>query len=175
MSTPTHDTPPLDGSSRISPSDESYSSGSRAPTDAGSSSSELWSSHVSPQASSPDQLSTDESKPPAPGPTANHPLPASPLNPEPSTEQDPPPSTKRPRPEVNEFEGSLTKILKGKFKRRISGFGALYVAQRGLAGYTAVPITLRRTSRTLQLLSLSCQQMTVVTNILTFSFCSIVR
>ena len=115
--------------------------------------------------SSPEQLSTAESRPPTLGPTDNHPLPASSLNPGPSTEANPAPSAKRPRPEDPESESSLSKIskiFKGKLKRRFSGSDALDSAQ----GYLqeSFTVALRRTS--LHFPSLSCQQTTVVINIL---------
>ena len=135
MSTPTHDTVPPDGSPQItSSSDESYSSSSWAPTDSHSSStsSDSWSPQDS--ASSPDQLSTDESHPSTLGPTDNDPPPASSSNPGPSTEPNPPPSAKRPRPEEHGFGSFLSKIAKGKFKRRFSGSGALNAVQGDLQG-----------------------------------------
>ncbi|KAN0114077.1 hypothetical protein V8E52_007053 [Russula decolorans] len=75
---------------------------------------------------SPDESSTGESHPPIPGPTDNHPPPASSSNPGTSTEPNPPPSAKRPPPEEHESGSLLSKIPKGKFKRRISGSGAVH-------------------------------------------------
>ena len=114
MTTTTYDTPS---------SDESYSSSSWAPSDSDSDSTSSWSS-----ASSLDQSSTDESHLLTPGPTDNQPLPASLSNTGPSTEPNPPLNAKRPRPEEHdsEFESLLSKIPKGKFKRRFSGPGAVH-------------------------------------------------
>jgi hypothetical protein len=95
--------------------------------------------------SSQDQSSTDESHPPTPGPTDNHLPPTLPSKPGPSTvtEPNPPPSAKRPRPEEHDAGSFLTKIFKGKLKRRFSGSGALNAARGGLQ--PRVPLTLRRT------------------------------
>jgi hypothetical protein len=46
------------------------------------------------------------------------------------TEPNPPPSAKRPRPEEHDPGSSLSKLFKGKFKRRFSGSGALNAAGR---------------------------------------------
>jgi len=73
-----------------------------------------------------DELSTGESHPLTPGPTDNHPPPPSSSNPGPSTEPNPPPSAKRPPPEEHDSGSFLSKIPKGKFKRRFSGSGAVH-------------------------------------------------
>ena len=93
VSAPTHDTPPPQMSSS---SDGSYTSSSWAPTDSYPGSTSSWSSqdHVSPPASSMDQLSTDK--------------------------PNPPPNTKRPRPEEHGFEKFFSKLPKGKFERRVA-------------------------------------------------------
>jgi hypothetical protein len=127
--TPTHDTPPLGGSPQISSSSDGLtSSSSWVATDSHSGSSGSTSEELYP--SSPDHLSSAESHPPTPGPTDDQPPPTSSSNPGPSTE----PSAKRPRPEDHDFGSPLSKILKGKFKRRISGSGALNAAQGDLQG-----------------------------------------
>ena len=72
-----------------------------------------------------DDSSTADFRPPIPGPTGNHPPPASSSNPGPSTERNPRPSAKRPRPEEDDFRSFLSKIPKGKLKRRFSGFDAV--------------------------------------------------
>jgi hypothetical protein len=149
------------------PSDShSWSSGSTTEEEEHYPSSQDQSSTEESRLSSPGQPSTDESHPPTPGPTDNHPPPTLPSNPGPSTatEPNPPPSAKRPRPEEHDAGSFLTKIFKGKLKRRFSGSGALNAARGGLQ--PRVPLTLRRTS--LRLPSLTCQQTTVVMNILTF-------
>ena len=83
---------------------------------------------------SPDLSSTDESHPPTPGPTDNHPPPASSSNPGPQTEPNPPQSAKRPRPEEDSSWSFIKKLAKGKLKRRLSGPGAFSAAQRDLQG-----------------------------------------
>ena len=141
MQTPIHDTPPTGGSPQIaSLSDESAqissspdrisSSTSWVPPNTQSGSSDSTTEALYP--SSPEQLSTAESQLPTTGPTDDHPPPPPLSNPEPSTEPSPPPSAKRPRPEDHESESSLSKILKGKFKPRFSGSGALKAAQGNL-------------------------------------------
>ena len=67
--------------------------------------------------------SSDRSHPPTPD---NYPPP--PANPGPSTGRNPPSRAKRPRPEESEVDSLLSKIPKGKFKRRISSSGALNAA-----------------------------------------------
>jgi hypothetical protein len=98
---------------------------------------------------------TEESHPPTPASTDSHPLPPSPSNPGPSTERNPPPSAKRPRPEEHEPWSSVSKIFKGKIKRRFSGSGALNVARGNLRGTF--------NSRAYVTTSPLCQQMTAVT------------
>ena len=143
MQTPIHDTPSTGGSPQIaSLSDESAqissspdrisSSTSWVPPNTQSSSSDSTTEGYYP--SSPEQLSTAESQLSTTGSTDDHPPPPPLSNPEPSTEPSPPPSAKRPRPEDHESESSLSKILKGKFKRRFSGSGALNAAQGNLDG-----------------------------------------
>jgi hypothetical protein len=51
-------------------------------------------------------------------------------------EPNPPPSAKRPRPEEHESGSFLSKITKGKFKRRFSGsVRCIECGTGGLAGY----------------------------------------
>jgi hypothetical protein len=136
MSTTTRVTLPPDGSPQITSSpDESYSASSPGPSQDHVPSPPNLGDH-SPSDShslttteyflgSPDQSSTGKSHPPIPGPTDNHPPPASSSNPGPSMEPNPPPSAKRPRPEEHDFWSFLSKLPKGKFKRRFSGTGGL--------------------------------------------------
>ena len=103
--------------------------GDDLPSDSHSSSSDSTSEKYHPSSPDPSQHSTDESNSLIQGSTDNHPLRTSPLSLGPSTEPNPPPSAKRPRPEELEFESFLSKIFKGKVKRRFSGSGALKVAE----------------------------------------------
>jgi hypothetical protein len=121
------------GSPDLSSTDKSHlpNLGDHLPSDGHSSSSVSTAEYY---LGSPDLSSTDKSHPPAPGPTDNHPPPASSSNPGPSTEPNPLPSAKRPRPEEHGFESFLSKTPKGKFKRRFSGSGALNAAQGDLQG-----------------------------------------
>jgi hypothetical protein len=84
-------------------------------------------------ASSLDQSSSEESHPLTPGSADNQPPPASSSNSGSSAQPNPPPRAKRPRPE-DEPWGFLTKIVKGKFKPRFSGSGALNAAQGDMQG-----------------------------------------
>ena len=159
MSMLPHDSPPPDGSPQIPSSpDDSRSWTSWEPSDSYSGSTSSWSSehdvstassagspqdHVAFPPSSelepPSELmSTDthDTHPPPPGPTNNRPPPASesPSDPGPSKESNPPPSAKRPRPDEPEPWSSLSKLFKGKFKRRFSDSGASNAAQGDLQG-----------------------------------------
>ncbi|KAI0272018.1 hypothetical protein BGY98DRAFT_180955 [Russula aff. rugulosa BPL654] len=188
LSMPTHDTPPPDGSPQTPSSPEnSYSSSSWAQTDSHSGSTSSWSSDYdvstassagSPQDHVPfppsseleppsELMSTDthETHPPPPGPTNNRPAPASesPSDPGPSKEPNPPPSAKRPRPDEPESWSSLSKIFKGKFKRRFSDSVALNAAQGDLQGTFNSRTYVIATSLSL----LSTNDRTVVTDILT--------
>jgi len=92
--------------------------------------------------SSPDHLPTEESySSPSDQSSGEEYHPASTSNPGPSTEPNPPPRAKRPRPEGElDSASSLSKIFKGKFKRRLSGSGAR-MRHRRTCG---VPLTLGR-------------------------------
>ena len=145
LSTPTHDGPPPGDSPQTSSSPhESFSSWVQTDSDSHSSSSSWWShqqQHVPSTASSqalpqdhvpsqpgsefkplPELLSPPmhDPSPATPGPIENQPPPAPPSNPGPSTEPNPPPSAKRPRPDEPESWDSLSKIFKGRIKRRFS-------------------------------------------------------
>jgi hypothetical protein len=146
---PTHDTQtpsPASSSQTTSSLDKPWEpSGANSEYDSESMSSQSPQHHVSPPPNlpgssqglvPPDQLSTGESRPPTIGPTNNRPPLASSSNTGPSAELNPPPGAKRPRPEEHESGdlGSLSKIFKGKLKRRLSGSGVLNASQRDSQG-----------------------------------------
>ena len=71
----------------------------------------------------------------SPDPDETHPLSLGPNHPPgPGPTDNPPPSLKRPHPEDHESWDSLSKIFKGKFKRRFFGSGALNAAQGEFQG-----------------------------------------
>jgi hypothetical protein len=122
--TPRIELPPVGSPQIASSPDESHPSSSSAPTDGDSLPSGTTTEEHG--LSSPDQSSdssTEEYHPSSSDQSSNA---------GPST--NPPPRAKRPRPEENEAESFLSKIVKGKgkFKRRFSGSGA--AAQGDLQG-----------------------------------------
>ncbi|KAF8490849.1 hypothetical protein F5888DRAFT_1892444 [Russula emetica] len=82
-----------------------------------------------PPPSSP-QPAPDSSPPssPKPAPDSSHPPPSNPgpsTGPQQPTDDHSPPSMEPQHPEAPESENILSKLMKGKFKRRISGYGIL--------------------------------------------------
>ncbi len=144
VSTPTHDTPPPDGSPQIASSpDRSPSFSSWLPADSHSdsmsswSSGWSWSSLSSPDEnnpSSPDQLSTDESHPSSPG-RIDHPPPAPPSKPRLSTRPRLLPGAELSDEEsVKKAAMILIAMSRQGFRPRTYGSGAVDAAKGELLG-----------------------------------------